>query len=133
MTFRGAAALLMTIGLLVARTAYAENATPARAEYLRYCSACHGADGTGNGIVSGLMRPKPSNLTELAKQNGGMFPAARVRAIIDGRTPVIAHGESDMPVWGQVFTEEKAATQSDAHVRGKVQLITDYLATIQAH
>jgi mono/diheme cytochrome c family protein len=133
MTYRGAAALLMTIGLLIARPASAENANPGRAAYRKYCSACHGADGAGDGIVSGLMRPKPTNLTELAKQNGGKFPAVRVRDIIDGRTFITAHGESDMPVWGEVFTEEKAATQSDAHVRGKVQLIADYLATIQAH
>jgi mono/diheme cytochrome c family protein len=133
MTHRSAILLLFGIALLTARAAYAENASPGRAAFLKYCSACHGTNGTGDGVVAGLMQPKPANLTELAKSNGGTFPAKRVRDIIDGRSFVTAHGESAMPVWGQVFTEEKAATQSDAHVRGKVQLITDYIATIQAH
>lgn len=123
--------LLITIGLL-AGTAQAEDINPGQAAYLKYCSACHGAEGKGDGVVSGAMRPKPADLTMLAKQNGGQFPYARVQNIIDGRSRLSAHGDSDMPVWGEVFTEEKAAAQSDAQVRGKVQLIASYLATIQA-
>jgi hypothetical protein len=36
------------------------------------------------------------------------------------------------PVWGEIFSEQKATAQPDAHVRCQVQLITDYLFTIQA-
>jgi len=132
MTYGTFGAWLMAVALLIATGARGQDGNPGRAAYLRYCSACHGADGKGEGVVSGFMRPKPSDLTALASQNGGVFPAARVREIIDGRSRLAAHGESEMPVWGEVFTEEKAAAQPSAQVRGKLQLITSYLATIQA-
>jgi mono/diheme cytochrome c family protein len=104
---------------------------PGRAAYLRYCSACHGTDGRGDGVVATVMRPKPTDLTQLAKAHGGKFPYVQVRDIIDGRKRTAAHGTSEMPVWGEVFREQKAAAQPDANVRGQVQLITDYLSTIQ--
>lgn len=104
---------------------------PGRAEYLRYCSACHGDDGRGDGVVAGLMTPHPLDLTQLAKQHGGTFPFLQVRESIDGRKLPHAHGTSEMPVWGEVLSGEKAMAQPDAHVRGTVQAITQYLSTIQ--
>jgi hypothetical protein len=50
------------------------------------------------------MRPKPANLTQIAKKNA--FPALRTMEIIDGRKTVRAHGDPDMPVWGEVLSEE---------------------------
>ena len=97
-----------------------------------YCAACHGPNAKGNGPAAAALKKAPSDLTLLAKNNGGKFPYVRVKDIIDGRKPIAAHGETDMPVWGQIFTEEKANTQGDARVRAKIQLITSYLATIQA-
>lgn len=105
--------------------------SPGRAAYLRYCSACHGTEGKGDGVVSGLMRPKPTDLTQLARRHGGTFPALVVKDSIDGRKPFAAHGAAEMPVWGEVFTEQKSTAQPDALVRGQVQLLTEYLATIQ--
>jgi mono/diheme cytochrome c family protein len=125
-------AIVMT-GTLLASAVRADEVNPNRAVYLKYCSACHGSDGKGDGVASGTMRPKPANLTLLAKKHGGKFPYVLVKDIIDGRKRIAAHGESDMPVWGEVFGEEKAATQPDTEIRGKVQQITDYLASIQAH
>jgi mono/diheme cytochrome c family protein len=100
--------------------------------YLRYCSACHGPGGKGDGIVSQLMTPKPIDLTLLAKQAGGKYPFYDVIRRIDGRETVRAHGDSDMPVWGEVFeAEENAAPGAQAVARGKAVLIADYLGTIQ--
>lgn len=111
-------------------------ATPGQALYRRYCSACHGEDGRGTGIVSGLMKPKPADLTQLAKKAGGVFPFEAVMRTIDGRQTLRAHGDSQMPVWGEIFARE--AEESDDSVegarlaaRGKVVEITEYLATIQ--
>lgn len=117
---------------LSAAVAAGEEPQPGRADYLRYCSACHGDDGRGDGVVSGLMQPHPIDLTQLAKQHGGTFPYLQVRESIDGRKQPHAHGDSEMPVWGEVLGGEKAMAQGDAHVRRRVQAITDYLATIQA-
>lgn len=125
------AAVLAAAGSMLAASVHAAEANPGRTAYLKYCSACHGPDGKGDGIVSGAMRPKPADLTLLAKNNGGKFPYMRVKDIIDGRKPIAAHGNSEMPVWGQILTEETASTQGEARVRAKVQQITNYLASIQ--
>ena len=125
--------MMLTAACVVsAPCAIAADANPGRAAYLRYCSSCHGADGKGDGIVGALMNPRPVDLTQLAKAHAGKFPSLQVRQSIDGRRRIAAHGSSEMPVWGEIFTEQKAATQSDAVVRGQVQLLTDYLSTIQA-
>lgn len=126
------AMMLTAASIAAAPGAPAAEANPGRAAYLRYCSACHGIDGKGDGIVGGVMDPRPADLTQLANARGGAFPYVQVRESIDGRRRIAAHGSSEMPVWGEIFAEQKAATQSDAVVRGQVQLLADYLATIQA-
>jgi mono/diheme cytochrome c family protein len=101
--------------------------------YGQYCSACHGSGGKGDGVVSGFMTPKPADLTQLAKRAGGHFPYYEVVRTIDGRETVRAHGDADMPVWGEVFTKQEGQSpQRYAIARGKIVLIADYLETIQA-
>ena len=84
-----------------------------------YCANCHGAAGRGDGAMGAQLRRLPPNLTTFAQRNGGVFPAERVRQVIDG-TGVAAHGDRDMPVWGAVFkrsTGGEAAARIDAIVR----------------
>ena len=69
-------------------------------EYELACMPCHGMDGQGNGPMANQLKIRPSDLTQIAKSNGGIFPTARVFEIIDGRAAVAAHGIRDMPVWG---------------------------------
>jgi mono/diheme cytochrome c family protein len=114
--------------------AYAEEADPGRAAYLKYCSACHGAEGKGDGVVSSALRPRPTDLTQLAKQHGGKYPLVAVIESIDGQKKIAAHGDSEMPVWGEVLFKEGAmADPAAAKARGQVQLIANYVGTIQAH
>lgn len=127
-----AMAFLIAAAAIVSTAASGDEPTEGRALYLRYCSACHGDSGRGDGVVSGLLTPRPIDLTQIAKQHGGTFPLLQVREAIDGRKQPRAHGGSEMPVWGEVLTERKAMAQPEAHVRGQVQEIADYLATIQA-
>jgi mono/diheme cytochrome c family protein len=126
--------LLVIVGVLASAGVAAEE-NPGRAAYLRYCSACHGAEARGDGIVAATLNPRPTDLTRLAADNGGTFPFTRVRESIDGRNPIVAHGRPAMPVWGEVFSHEAAASTmaATAQARGKVQLIASYLASIQAH
>ncbi|MDZ7380135.1 MAG: hypothetical protein ONB06_12425 [candidate division KSB1 bacterium] len=78
------------------------------------------------------MTPRPTDLTQLAKKNNGEFPFMRVIRIIDGRETMRAHGDPDMPVWGEIFASEvPGAMNKEANIRGKVLLITEYLASIQ--
>jgi mono/diheme cytochrome c family protein len=128
---------MMALGtiLLAAAALAAETSTdPGRATYLRYCGACHGPNGTGDGVAASFLRPKPPDLTKLAKENGGTFPVHRVMEFIDGTRDVRAHGDPVMPVWGKVFRAE-AGWDMDrrVEVRGKVMLITEYLRSIQVN
>lgn len=101
--------------------------------YMQYCSACHGAEGKGDGVVSGLMDPHPTDLTKLNKAAGGKFPFQEVLRAIDGRETYRAHGNPDMPVWGEIFRDDTNGrdVNKEALARGKAALITDYLSSIQ--
>ena len=103
-----------------------------RAYYLKYCGSCHGVEGKGNGVVSRSLKVKPPDLTQLRKKHKGTFPLEKVIASIDGKLHIEAHGESRMPVWGEIF-EKQALTQKDpaATSTAKVKAIAEYIATIQ--
>ena len=60
------------------------------------------ASTVGAGPLADAMKKTPPNLTLLAKQNGGKFPATRVADTIrDGAIP--GHGRKTMLEWGKVF------------------------------
>ncbi len=110
----------------------AEPDTPGKWAYLKYCGACHGADGKGTGAAAGFMRPKPTDLTQLAKQAGGTFPYAATMQAIDGTKMVPPHGDANMPVWGEIFRLESGASmERRAHAQGRIMLITEYIRSIQ--
>jgi mono/diheme cytochrome c family protein len=105
---------------------------PSEELYLRYCGACHGPKGRGDGIAAPVMKPRPPDLTTIAQRNGGKFPMAAVIAKIDGRQTIPAHGTRDMPVWGERFeadTSEPAARHAEA--RGKLLMLAEYVRSIQ--
>lgn len=74
------------------------------------------------------MKVKVPDLTVIAKNSGGQFPAARVRRIIMGENVITAHGSREMPVWGPIFHQ----IESDVD-RGYVRLenLVKYLESIQ--
>jgi mono/diheme cytochrome c family protein len=96
-----------------------------------YCATCHGTTGRGDGPLADSMRRRPSNLTEIAKRNKGVYPKDLVAQIIDGRTKVPGHGGPDMPVWGDAFMRTSESTD-EASVKHRIQALADYLETIQA-
>lgn len=125
-----AAALICTFSTARA----AEPPVGSKELYLKYCSACHGESGKGDGVVSGYMTPRPVDLTQFTKKAGGAFPFMLVMQGIDGTKTVRAHGNSDMPVWGEAFLKEMPAESLSARerLRGRLMLITEYIAAIQA-
>ncbi len=127
---------VVVVALLLSPPARVADASPdaaGRQLYLRYCSACHGESANGEGVVSGLMTPKPADLTQLAKRAGGTFPSAAVTATIDGRGTLRAHGDPDMPVWGEILSKEEGpALDKETRTRTKLMQITAYLESIQA-
>ena len=90
---------LAIVAALAADAAAAQDARVGERLYTRYCTACHGADGTGDGPMGRVLTLDPPDLTQLAARNGGTFPRRRVIWRIDGRDPVLAHG-NEMPIYG---------------------------------
>lgn len=97
--------------------------------FREYCAPCHGLDGKGNGPAAPALKSKVPDLTLLAKQNGGSFPAAQVRKTVMGDSAVLAHGSREMPVWGPIFHQ----VEEDVD-RGNVRIdnLVKYLASMQA-
>jgi len=107
-------------------------------EYGSSCASCHGLSGKGDGPLRAFLVKAPSDLTTLAKRNGGTFPAQAVSEIIDGRTSteIGTHGSREMPVWGheyqvQALQEGGMPYAADWYARGRVLALVDYLARIQ--
>jgi hypothetical protein len=71
----------------------------------------------------------PPSLTSFAVRNGGVFPSERLKRIIDGRD-VPAHGNSEMPVWGDAFRRTREGLSGDA-ATARIEAIVRYLETIQ--
>ena len=127
---------LSAVLLLSACVSACERSAPAeqapREVYLRYCASCHGAEGRGDGPVAASLSRPPSDLTQLARKNGGRYDESAVMAVIDGRRQVAEHGTRDMPVWGAIFQEEGSDEPYPAyHSLLQSRLLVDYLATIQ--
>jgi mono/diheme cytochrome c family protein len=98
----------------------------------RFCSACHGTEGRGDGPVASSLAVLVPDLTRLYQRHGDRFPAAEVREIIDGRSIVIAHGTRYMPVWGYEFwVEEGADVVAEEDARIMIDRLVDYLRSIQ--
>lgn len=106
-----------------------------RGSYVRYCGSCHGDDGKGNGPKAASLTPKPSDLTQLAKKNGGSFPSGRVTGILNGSQAIPAHGSAKHPVWGHAFGAGESAAGGNPGPQTvaseRIQLIMQYLQTIQ--
>jgi len=131
--FSAVLAVATTLMLVAGSMAANAEETPDQRMYLKYCSACHGSEGKGDGIVSQLMQPRPTDLTQLAKQHGGEFPTISVMQAIDGRKTVRAHGEPDMPVWGEVLASPVGGVVGgEPGTRSIVMQIADHLESIQS-
>ena len=94
-----------------------------------HCATCHGTDARGSGVVAGALRHTPPDLTRYTQRNGGVFPRERVYRIIDGRY-IAAHGDRDMPIWGDAFSRARE-NLTDAAVKARIEAIVNYLEGIQ--
>lgn len=97
-----------------------------------YCASCHGTDGKGHGPAAPALKAPPPDLTTLARSAGGVYPRARVVAIIGGTSGVPfapSHGSREMPVWGPIFR------YLDANHRVtdiRIDNLASYVETLQA-
>jgi mono/diheme cytochrome c family protein len=110
-----------------------EGAARGRVTYQVYCRSCHGDHGRGDGMVASVLKTPPTDLTGLARTNGGELPSERVFQVIDGREDVAAHGSREMPVWGNAFRspDGEGGEEEEAAIRTRIQDLVDYLTSIQ--
>ena len=139
---------LMTAGLAAAMSgaAQAQDVDVGKSEFQSSCASCHGADGKGNGPLREQLKVPPPDLTILARNNNGEFPAAALYQTIDGSKAVPAHGNREMPIWGERFNPIISLPHSvdpsywklagpdqspEVVVRKRISAVVDYLGRIQ--
>ena len=123
---RSLAAVLLAIALPAAAADRPDGAKL----FMNHCAACHGADGEGGGPVAATMQTTVPNLRTLAQRNGGTFPADAVTAYVDGRQIKAAHGDRQMPVWGDVFRGPEQGT-AERTVRERIAALVTFVKGIQ--
>jgi len=100
-----------------------------------YCSNCHGETGHGDGNLAELLSVKPSNLTAIARNNGGKFPTELITQLVDGRETVQGHGLKEMPVWGDAFQKSLQPSwtdeSDDERARRKIDEVVAFVESIQ--
>ncbi len=129
-----------------AAAAQAEDVDVGKAEFQASCASCHGADGKGKGPVSGQLKVPPADLTLLARNNNGVFPTNAVYETIYGSKTIAAHGNREMPIWGERFNPTMnyphiidpaydalypSRGSRDVVVRTRILAVVDYLSRIQ--
>ena len=131
-------AFLLAVGVsaVSSETEPSEQAPSERAReggrlYEFYCVNCHGPNGAGDGPTAEVLSVPPANLTTLASDNGGEFPADRVIRSIDGRERNAAHG-SAMPIWGLGFQDGSSDLDQEHEVKRRIEALTEFLRSIQA-
>lgn len=103
-------------------------------DFVTYCGSCHGSNGKGDGPIVNFLNRKPSDLTQLSKNNDGAFPFERIWGVFDGTYVFAEHGTSEMPIWGYRFVQEaQQHNESDisTKARAKSLNIILYLQVIQ--
>jgi len=137
-------AVVLTL-FLASSAAQAEDDTIGSDEYRTSCLSCHGVGGRGDGPLAKFLTVKPTDLTALAKNNGGQYPNLkagaypflRVYQVIDGRATVEVHGDRAMPIWGNRYLADQPggfgpfAGEYEKVIRGRILELVYYLQSIQ--
>jgi mono/diheme cytochrome c family protein len=93
-----------------------------------YCASCHGVDAKGNGPAAGALKKQPADLTMLARNSGGKYPAMRVMSTIQDGTQS-AHGSKEMPVWGPVLLS--VSNDRPATAAQRISNLNAYIESLQ--
>lgn len=134
-------ALAAAFCLMQATPAVAQNQSRQRVDagqraYETHCASCHGMGARGDGPMKPFLTVAPSDLTTIAKRNGGAFPEQLVWEMIDGRSSVSIgpHGSREMPIWGQEFRDEarrRGDMAPEWSARNRIVALLGYLDRLQ--
>jgi mono/diheme cytochrome c family protein len=130
---------------LAALVAFALSAAAAGAqsigerEYMNSCASCHGPDGKGDGPLAGFLTTALPDLTQLAKDNGGVFPVASMYSMIEGVGAPGPHGSREMPAWGDryriageaVANPDFDTDEAEVYARFRILALIEHLSTLQ--
>jgi len=106
----------------------AAQAIKGKVHFQKYCVQCHGED--GKGLIIDSLSTKPANLTRITSSRRKVeFPVLQIANIIDGRKMAKSHGTRQMPIWGEVFSDQEYLDESQ--IKGKLAEIIAYLMSIQ--
>jgi len=97
--------------------------------FMSYCASCHGKTGMGDGPAADALKVPPANLTQLAKKFG-KYPSLRVSSILRGQANLAAHGNAEMPMWGNIFRQMSGGHESE--VQQRIVNLNHYIESIQA-
>ncbi|MEO9877664.1 MAG: cytochrome c [Anderseniella sp.] len=108
-------------------------------DFTTYCSVCHGRDARGNGPVAKELKTPPPDLTRISARADGVFQQEVVFKTIEGLDMPLAHGTSEMPIWGALFVRQavgEGVLIEDAKTAARVatdriERLVKYLETIQ--
>lgn len=120
-------AIVVTAMIGLPAVAFAALVEDAKRDFETACASCHGPAGKGDGPLSDELKTRPPDLTTLARHNNGVFPAERVSQVVDGRQQVKAHGNREMPVWGNSFRLRDAGPSPASRIKA----LTEYIKSIQ--
>ena len=100
--------------------------------YRENCASCHGQTGEGNGPMVPHLTSAPSNLRILRETNDGRFPRLAVMRQIDGRDLSMAHGSSEMPIWGWQFRRADNDMRNPAkQTQARIDALVGFIESIQ--
>jgi mono/diheme cytochrome c family protein len=127
--------LVLTVVILACNPNPPQNSKAAQAQrgeelYQKYCTECHGESADAALLAS--LKTAPPDLTKiLERRNISDFPLQEIAQIIDGRREIAAHGDREMPVWGNDL-KDKENLATDGELRGKLGELVAYLMSIQS-
>lgn len=100
-----------------------------REMFLAYCAACHGKDAKGDGPAASVLKVAPADLTGLTRKYG-KYPAMKVTSVLTGQANLAAHGNTEMPVWGPIFSRMSQGREGE--VQQRIANLNHYIESLQA-
>lgn len=127
---------LIPATLVLAACSMEQDVTDAEGKvfFIDNCAACHGADARGGGPLATGLSPKPTDLTRLSANNGGVFPRDHALSIIDGYRRG-NHFSDVMPAFGDADLGDPITVEADdgstTAIPAQLLALAEYLQTIQ--
>ena len=129
-----AIAISLLLAVSTRDATFAEDPHLGLIEYEVACMACHGIEGRGDGRLAKTLKTAPADLTLIARSNHGVFPSKTIAEIIDGRAIDGAHGNREMPVWGDRYrapVPDESPSWVEQQARIRIRALVEYLKSIQ--